>query len=79
MSLQCVLPADFVPAGVESFKGAADAFNRLSQIPPDGIDLGDGRRLRITSWEPIGDNDVRHGVMQVTIRGYIEIDRKAVS
>lgn len=59
------------------FKNGCEAFNFLSHMPVQPIDLGCGRILHIREWIPKGDKECRetHHV-PVTIEGFITFESK---
>lgn len=59
------------------FKNGAEAFNQLSPIPDEPIDLGDGRELRIVEWAPVGDEEVWCNKLNITVRGFICLKEKS--
>lgn len=62
----------FAPRG-GPFSTGAEAFNALSPMPSNFIDLGDGRVLCIRRWAPDGDSNLYGGAahLPITIEGFI--------
>lgn len=55
----------------------AESFNTLCHMPRiKYIDLGDGRELGITDWEPSGNMETTLNFLKVTIVGFVRVKKE---
>ncbi len=71
----------FIPSGSDgTFTNGKESFNALSPIPEEYIQLGDGRELCITHWNPIVVEDRMGGenYLDIKIEGFIRLSKETI-